>query len=65
LAVPPARVGALLRWKRSLLTSALKPGEVQRRFGRYFEIERIAGETDLSGWSRGFAVYLMTRNGGS
>ena len=52
-------------WERSLLASALQPGEVEQRFGGHFEIERIAGETDLSGWMRGFAVYLMTRNGGS
>jgi len=39
----------------------LSAGEAERRFGAYFEIERIAGNTDLSGWPRGFAAYLMTR----
>ena len=52
-------------WEKNLLSSALEPGEVERRFGGYFDIERIAGQTDLPGWMRGFAVYLMTRNGGS
>jgi len=52
-------------WEKNLLSSALEPGEVEQRFGEYFEIERIGGEADLPGWMRGFAVYLMTRDGGS
>ena len=48
-------------WERSLLAMALEPGEAEERFGEYFEIERIAGKTGLSGWPRGFAAYLMTR----
>lgn len=42
---------------------ALEPGEVQRRFGRHFEIERIAGseQTDLSKLIAGTSTYLMTR----
>ena len=40
---------------------ALELGEARRRFGGHFEIERIAGETNRSGWPRAFAVYLMTR----
>jgi SAM-dependent methyltransferase len=47
-------------WEGFLLTMALEPGEAERRFGEYFEIERIAGKTNLSGWPRGFAAYLMT-----
>jgi SAM-dependent methyltransferase len=39
---------------------ALGPGEAERRFGDYFKIERIAGETKMKGWPRGFAAYLMT-----
>ena len=39
---------------------ALEPGEAERRFGEYFKIERIAGETKMRGWPRGFAAYLMT-----
>ena len=39
-------------------------GEVQRRFGDYFEIERIAGRIDYSGFPPGYAVYLMTRKNG-
>ena len=39
----------------------LRPGEVQRWFAPHFEIERIAGETSLDTWPRGWAAYLMTR----
>lgn len=41
----------------------MEPGEVQRRFGRDFEIERIAGseKLDLSSFIAGYAVYLMSR----
>jgi SAM-dependent methyltransferase len=40
---------------------ALEPGEVERRFNQYFEIEEIAREINQRGWPRGWAVYLMTR----
>lgn len=40
---------------------ALAPGEVSTRFGQHFEVQRSAGETDLNGWPRGWAAYLMTR----
>ena len=40
---------------------AMEPGEVERRFGKYFEIEQIAGAVDYSNWPPGYAVYLMTR----
>lgn len=56
-------------WERLLMRFsvgglALEPGEAQRRFGQHFEIERIAGrsEVDYSHWPPGFAAYLMTRN---
>ena len=39
----------------------LAPGEVEQRFGEYFEIEKIAGKVDYSKWPAGYAVYLMTR----
>jgi SAM-dependent methyltransferase len=39
------------------------PGEIEQRFGSYFEIERIAGKVDWSKWPPGFAAYLMTRKG--
>ena len=48
-------------WERVLLEMALEPGETERRFGAYFEIERIAGETRSSGWPPAFSAYLMTR----
>ena len=48
-------------WERLLLEMALKPGEVERRFGAHFEIERIAKQTRPSGWPPTFAAYLMTR----
>jgi 2-polyprenyl-3-methyl-5-hydroxy-6-metoxy-1,4-benzoquinol methylase len=75
--VPLARPGAqfllwCFEWEltrfEKLLTSLLPfgklvlgPGETQRRFGRHFQIERIAGEVDPPGWIRGWAAYLMTR----
>jgi len=39
------------------------PGEIEQRFGRYFEIEKIAGKVDYSKWPPGYAAYLMTRKG--
>ena len=57
----------LRRWERLMLrlsffgAMALEPGEVDRRFVPYFEIERIAGEIDYSRWPPGYAVYLMMR----
>ncbi|HKY84934.1 MAG TPA: class I SAM-dependent methyltransferase [Anaerolineales bacterium] len=54
-------------WERLMLrlaffgAMALAPGEAERRFAPYFEIERIAGELDNSKWPAGYAVYLMTR----
>lgn len=54
-----------LRWWDRLLgflgAMAMEPGEVERRLGEYFEIERIAGGTTDSGFIRGTATYLMTR----
>lgn len=57
-----------LRWWERLIfrfaffgAMALEPGEAERRFGEYFEIEQIAGKTNLSGWPCGLAAYLMTR----
>jgi len=40
----------------------LTPGEVQGRFSNAFDIDRIAGESGLNAWPRGWAAYLMTRN---
>lgn len=40
---------------------ALEPGEIHRWFAPHFDIERIAGESDLPTWPRGWAAYLMTR----
>lgn len=37
------------------------PGEIEQRFGPYFEIEKIAGKLDYSTWPPGYAAYLMTR----
>ncbi len=57
------------RWWERLLAffgafGAIEPGEVERRLGEYFDIERIAGTTkpDFSTWPPGHATYLMTRN---
>jgi cyclopropane fatty-acyl-phospholipid synthase-like methyltransferase len=37
------------------------PGEIERRFGPYFEIEQIVSKVDYSKWPPGYAAYLMTR----
>jgi len=39
------------------------PGEIEERFGPYFEIEKIASKLDYSKWPPGYAAYLMTRKG--
>lgn len=39
----------------------LRPGEIHRAFADTFDIERIAGESGLNTWPRGWAGYLMTR----
>lgn len=41
------------------------PGEIEQRFGSYFDIEKIAGTVDYSKWPPGYAAYLMTRKGAS
>jgi cyclopropane fatty-acyl-phospholipid synthase-like methyltransferase len=51
-----------LVWKLGFLGgTALEPGEAERRFGRWFDIEQIAGEVDYRKWPPGYAVYLMRR----
>jgi hypothetical protein len=40
---------------------ALRPGAVERWFGSTFEIKRVAGESGLPKWPRGWAAYLLTR----
>ena len=40
---------------------ALRPGEVERWFASTFEITRIAGESGLPKWPRGWVAYLLTR----
>lgn len=39
------------------------PGEIEHRFGPYFEIEKMMGQIDYSQWPPGYAAYLMTRKG--
>ena len=39
------------------------PGEIEERFGQYFDIARIAARLDYSKWPPGYAAYLMTRKG--
>lgn len=53
-----------LRWWERLIPLfriQFEPGEVERLFGDYFEIERIAGAMDSSNFFPGYAVYLMKR----
>jgi SAM-dependent methyltransferase len=38
-------------------------GEIEQRFGPYFEIEKIAGSLDWSRFPPGYAAYLMIRKG--
>ncbi|MFW9814196.1 MAG: class I SAM-dependent methyltransferase [Candidatus Thorarchaeota archaeon] len=55
-------------WERPIFDRmAMKPGEVEFRFGNYFEIERISGRKtpDFSKFPPGYGVYLMKRNGRS
>ncbi|MFW9964849.1 MAG: class I SAM-dependent methyltransferase [Candidatus Sifarchaeia archaeon] len=55
-------------WERPLFDRmAMRPGEVEQRFGNYFEIERISGTRtpDFSKYPPGYGVYLMKRNGQS
>lgn len=55
-----------LRWWERFLPFWDLPfheGEIERRFGPYFEIERIASHLDWSRFPPGYAAYLMTRNG--
>jgi len=37
------------------------PGEIENRFGQYFEIEKFASKVDYSKWPPGYSAYLMTR----
>lgn len=57
------------RWWERMLNLAerelLLPGEVERRFGEYFDIEKVSGWVDYSKWPAGMSVYLMTRKGGT
>ncbi len=41
----------------------LDPGEDERRFDPYFEVEVLARHVDYREWPAGYAVYFMTRNG--
>lgn len=56
------------RWWERLLNLAereiLLPGEVERRFGESFDIEKFSGWVDYSKWPAGMSVYLMTRKEG-
>jgi SAM-dependent methyltransferase len=57
----------LLWWERFLLylmpfaNMTLEPGEIIKYFGKYFNIKRICGASNLTSWPRGYACYLMTR----
>ena len=53
-----------IRWWEKLIPFydvPFMPGEIDQRFGRYFDIEKIAGEVNWSSWPPGYAAYLMTR----
>ncbi|UVJ40764.1 bifunctional 2-polyprenyl-6-hydroxyphenol methylase/3-demethylubiquinol 3-O-methyltransferase UbiG [Arthrobacter sp. CJ23] len=75
--VPLARPGAkFLMWNFEWETSlwerlaarlipfgnlTLAPGYVEATFSGAFDVQRIAGETGLTGWPKGWAAYLMTK----
>jgi ubiquinone/menaquinone biosynthesis C-methylase UbiE len=40
---------------------AFETGEIDQRFGRYFNIEKIVGQVNWSSWPPGYAAYWMTR----
>lgn len=53
-----------LRWWERFLPFYDIPfssGEIEQRFGPYFEIEKIAGSLDWSRFPPGYAAYLMIR----
>ncbi len=55
-----------LRWWERFLPFydiPFEAGEIERRFGPYFEIEKVAGNLDWSRFPPGYAAYLMTRKG--
>ncbi len=57
-----------MRWWERLLPFYDIPfssGEIEQRFGPYFEIEKIAGSLDWSRFPPGYAAYLMIRKGNS
>lgn len=57
-----------LRWWERFLPFYDIPfssGEIEQRFGPYFEIEKIVGDLDWSRFPPGYAAYLMVRKGGS
>lgn len=57
-----------LRWWERFLPFYDIPfssGEIEQRFGPYFEIEKIAGDLDWSRFPPGYSAYLMVRKGGS
>jgi len=57
-----ARAWERLVWKLIPFGNlTLPPGYIDDSFSPNFEVEKIAGETGLAGWPRGWAAYLMTR----
>ena len=54
-------------WERMMpiMPAPFEPGEVERRFGEHFVVERLARTTapDYSRWPPGSAAFLMVRNG--
>ncbi len=53
-----------IRWWEKFIPFYDRPfrsGEIADRFGKYFDIVKIAGEVNRSTWPPGHAAYLMTR----
>lgn len=53
-----------IRWWERLVPFyglPFQPGEIEARFSRYFDINKVAGAVDWTAWPPGYAAYLMTR----
>ena len=49
-------------WERAFpMAMTMAPGEVDRRFGGTFAVEKLAGGLDWNRFPPGFAAYLMTK----
>ncbi len=53
-----------MRWWEKFIPfydTPFQPGEIAERFGKYFDITKVAGQVNWSSWPPGYAAYLMSR----